>query len=93
MRVHGRERVYMSTGSCRPGPAEARLDPARGAPVQAWHGSVSCRVRPARGLADAVQVRHGCSYTGRAEPEARRACRVRVGPGHVNKKTLQKSEF
>jgi hypothetical protein len=54
MRVHGRERVYMSNGSCRPGPARVQLDPTRGASVQAWHNSVSCRARPARGLADAV---------------------------------------
>jgi hypothetical protein len=72
--------LYMSNGSCRAGPARARLGPARGALVQARHGLVSCRAGPARGLTDAAQARHGYSYTGRAGPEARRACRVESGP-------------
>jgi hypothetical protein len=72
--------LYMSNGSWRAGPARARLGPARGALVQARHGLVSCRAGPARGLTDAAQARHGYSYTGRAGPEARRACRVESGP-------------
>jgi hypothetical protein len=72
--------VYMSNGPCRAGPARARLGPAREALVQARHGLVSCRVGPARGLANAAQARHGYSYTDRAGPEARRACRAGSGP-------------
>jgi hypothetical protein len=50
--------LYMSNGPCRAGPAWARLGPARGAPVQARHGSpiVLGRARPwAVGVA---QTRH-----------------------------------
>jgi hypothetical protein len=75
-----RPRLYMSNGPCRAGPARARLGPAREALVQARHGLVSCRAGPARGPANAAQARHGYSYTGRAGPEARRACRAGSGP-------------
>jgi hypothetical protein len=57
-------------------PGRPRLGLARGAPVQARHGSVSCRAGPTRGLADAAQARHSYAYTGRARPEARRVCRA-----------------
>jgi hypothetical protein len=70
----------MSNGPGRAGSARARLGPARGASVQARHGSVSCRAGPARGLADIAQARHDYSYTGRAGPEARRACRAGSDP-------------
>jgi hypothetical protein len=72
--------LYMSNGPCRAGPARARLGPARKTLVQARHGLVSCRAGPARGLANAAQARHGYPYTGRAGPEARRACRAGLGP-------------
>jgi hypothetical protein len=58
--------LYMSNGPCRAGPARARLGPARWTPVQTRHSLVSCRARPARGLANAAQARHSYSYTGRA---------------------------
>jgi hypothetical protein len=64
----------MSIGPCQAGRARARLGPARGASVQAWHSSVSGRAGPACGLADAAQACHGHSYTGRAGSEAHRAC-------------------
>jgi hypothetical protein len=69
----------MSNGPCRAGLVRARLGLARGAPVEARHGSVSCRAGPTRGLANAAQAWHGYSYMGRAGPEARRACRAGSG--------------
>jgi hypothetical protein len=80
LRLCSQAHVYMSNGPCRAGPVRARLGPAREALVQARHGLVSCRAGPARGLTNAAQARHGYSYTGRAGPEARRACRAGSGP-------------
>jgi hypothetical protein len=72
----------------RAGPARARLGPARGAPVQARHGSVSCRAGPAAGWL--TQPRLGTVILIRAVPGRRHDGSVVPGRARTrkHKKTL-----